>query len=1003
MKLRKLHLYGFGRFQDFQIELADQPLHIFLGENEAGKSTIMAFIRCILFGFPTKQQTELRYEPRLGGRYGGSIVLETKEFGKVTIERVHGKATGDAKIYFADGSIGGENELKLVLNEIDRTIFSAIYSFGLTDLQTMEQLHSDELNKFMYGVGISGRNNLLEIEKKNDKVLQTLYKPTGRKPVINEQLRKVNDLEEKISAWRKKLSQHDQLVKERNEINAMIEKTMEEDRTLNRNYRYFEKLQSISSVILNKKMYESRLQQLPVFSPFPEDGLQRLEKNLDSLVLIEGEIIDIETKIKQICLEKENYQVNENVNELQEAIDQIKESRKIYQVKRDEIALLLQQIQFEENEYEVLKEKLGYKNVSFKTGVVVEQKLASLIEEEAAIKQRDFYLHSQLDQVRTSLESKEAEINLLKQQVLDDQTKKELEQKVDKQRSEKELEQELRYVDGSLQLINQQLNQIKANESSLKKPIIFISVLLSLIGGFFLLQYSQVYLAIVLFIVMVSILLLLAADKKKSKKMHNSLLADLTNQNEKLTLQRATTIADIQKQRQTHDNHDHEMLLRDQLKREQLRFKEQGLKEINEQYEHICKELDQLEFTTAAFQEKLQSWALEFNYPISLEAETYVKLLKIMEEVKKKQRQLHYLKEKLATFHSEIEEFEAKVEAMCKKLSIPVSSFYQNIEKLSLYLKKQQETEKILHRLGDRENQLIENLRAAETKLSQFKKEINKLYQLANVKSEDEFRQKGKAWLESQQIQEQIRIYNSQISPLVHQEAELIQLESDVVQYQDVLNEKLGQLKKNMIEIRDQLNREHEKLAKVNQTIEDMEEGTNYSHALHNFENEKGILNAEIKKWAFHRTVQLLIEEAKKVYEKERQPQVIKEATNMFQFMTDGQYVQLFAPIGEQRLYVERCDGIKFQPNELSQGTKEQLYLAIRLALAKIHSKQNAFPIFLDDIFVNFDIKRRSKAIELIKEISNDHQVIFFTCHPFMAEEVSTHHFTLKVAEHSVL
>ncbi|UTW70060.1 AAA family ATPase [Anaerobacillus sp. HL2] len=65
-------------FKIARIELLKDPIHIFLGENEAGKSTIMAFIRSVLFGFPTKLQSELRYEPRLGGRYGGSLTLETK-------------------------------------------------------------------------------------------------------------------------------------------------------------------------------------------------------------------------------------------------------------------------------------------------------------------------------------------------------------------------------------------------------------------------------------------------------------------------------------------------------------------------------------------------------------------------------------------------------------------------------------------------------------------------------------------------------------------------------------------------------------------------------------------------------------------------------------------------------------------------------------------------------------------------------------------------------------
>ncbi|MFN7249271.1 MAG: ATP-binding protein [Anaerobacillus sp.] len=251
--------------------------------------------------------------------------------------------------------------------------------------------------------------------------------------------------------------------------------------------------------------------------------------------------------------------------------------------------------------------------------------------------------------------------------------------------------------------------------------------------------------------------------------------------------------------------------------------------------------------------------------------------------------------------------------------------------------------------------------------------------------------------MESQHIHEQLRISNSQIAPLVTSEKESKQLERDILEYNDDIAEKLTQLEKQKSENRIHLKTLQEQLAKLNQEILELEEGSSYSISLHNFENEKGILNKEVKRWAFHRTVQLLIDETKQVYEKQRQPHVIKEATRMFHSMTNGEYVQLYAPIGEQRLFVERSDGLKFQPNELSQGTKEQLYFAIRLSLATVHSKQTPFPIFIDDILVNFDKGRRLNAIELIKEMSKQHQIVFFTCHPFMADEISENHFCLDM------
>lgn len=65
MIIKSLEIYGYGQFVQRKIEFNKNFTEIF-GENEAGKSTIQAFIHSILFGFPTKKSKEPRLEPRLG-------------------------------------------------------------------------------------------------------------------------------------------------------------------------------------------------------------------------------------------------------------------------------------------------------------------------------------------------------------------------------------------------------------------------------------------------------------------------------------------------------------------------------------------------------------------------------------------------------------------------------------------------------------------------------------------------------------------------------------------------------------------------------------------------------------------------------------------------------------------------------------------------------------------------------------------------------------------------
>lgn len=66
---------------------------------------------------------------------------------------------------------------------------------------------------------------------------------------------------------------------------------------------------------------------------------------------------------------------------------------------------------------------------------------------------------------------------------------------------------------------------------------------------------------------------------------------------------------------------------------------------------------------------------------------------------------------------------------------------------------------------------------------------------------------------------------------------------------------------------------------------------------------------------------------------------------------------------------------------ELSTGTVEQVYLAARLAIARLLAQGRRPPLLLDDPFVTFDAPRTAAVLALCRRLSTEHQVILFTCH----------------------
>ena len=66
----------------------------------------------------------------------------------------------------------------------------------------------------------------------------------------------------------------------------------------------------------------------------------------------------------------------------------------------------------------------------------------------------------------------------------------------------------------------------------------------------------------------------------------------------------------------------------------------------------------------------------------------------------------------------------------------------------------------------------------------------------------------------------------------------------------------------------------------------------------------------------------------------------------------------------------------------LSDGTRDQLYLALRLAALELHLQQApTMPFIADDLFINYDDDRSRAGLEALAELSTMTQVIFLTHH----------------------
>lgn len=135
-----------------------------------------------------------------------------------------------------------------------------------------------------------------------------------------------------------------------------------------------------------------------------------------------------------------------------------------------------------------------------------------------------------------------------------------------------------------------------------------------------------------------------------------------------------------------------------------------------------------------------------------------------------------------------------------------------------------------------------------------------------------------------------------------------------------------------------------------------------------------------------------LVREADRRFRDANQPELLLRAGRYLKQVTRGRYERIEAgEVGDESFYLRAPSGNRpIRVGEAtSQGTKEQVYLALRLAIVNhLDSGQERLPVFMDETLVNWDARRRDQAFDLLEQLAGERQIFFFTCHPAMAAEM---------------
>lgn len=132
-----------------------------------------------------------------------------------------------------------------------------------------------------------------------------------------------------------------------------------------------------------------------------------------------------------------------------------------------------------------------------------------------------------------------------------------------------------------------------------------------------------------------------------------------------------------------------------------------------------------------------------------------------------------------------------------------------------------------------------------------------------------------------------------------------------------------------------------------------------------------------------------LLKQARDEFERERQPEIIRMASEIFAKITDGRWQGLNMNLEDSSIMIMPRQGEPVPPVNLSRGAQEQAYLALRLAYINQHSRNvEPLPVIMDEILVNFDPDRARRTATALAEMAANgkQQLLYFTCHPHMVQ-----------------
>ena len=379
-------------------------------------------------------------------------------------------------------------------------------------------------------------------------------------------------------------------------------------------------------------------------------------------------------------------------------------------------------------------------------------------------------------------------------------------------------------------------------------------------------------------------------------------------------------------------------------------------------------------------------WLVRHGLAVDLSPATALEALQLVENAVDRLTERQHLDEDIARVQATSVAYEggaARVfEALQRRLP-PAPELPARVEQLGRELGLHKENATRRREMERQVETLSVQIESARRQLDETSQRITALRREGNATDDDTFRERGKWYARRNELCAAIDQAKSTICK-ISGEIELDKLEAKLTGWsRERLEVRRNEMGLNIEDVENRLNDLRDIKAKLVNRIEVMKTADDVARLRTDQERVLAQIRQLAIQWTRHALAKMLLQQARKKFEEEQQPRVVRDASKFFSAMTCGRYSNLIAPVGADTIEVVTAGAERRKPEQLSRGTTEQLYLALRFGYIRLRAADHErLPVVMDDILVNFDPQRAAQAAAAILDLAREHQTLFFTCHP---------------------